>query len=516
MKASNIPTDTHDISRIGVIGVGTMGQGIAQVAAQAGLQVVLFDSCSDASPKAAQAIARNWESLVAKGKLLAEARDRCMVNLQCASSLAELAQCDLVVEAIVEDISAKQSLFLQLEDLLRPDAILATNTSSLSVTAVASVCKRPERVVGWHFFNPVPLMRIAEVVRGELTDNAVAQQLMALTVALGHKPVLALDMPGFIVNHAGRAYIPEGLRLLSEGIADHDQIDRVMRDVAGFRMGPFELLDLIGIDVGQKVMESLYHQYYEEPRFKITPLVARKVAAGLLGRKSGEGFYRYVQGKTIHPEEPALTPLKRMPVSLWISPHEPDLAQRVQKHVATSSIDGLILETGPLPTNQALIVVTPVGEDTSTTCVAQGLDPQRTVAIDALFPFEKRCALMASPVLLPDYRAAASILFTSTGSAVTWLRDSPGFIAQRIVAQIVSIGADMAQHRIATPGDIDLAVTLALGYPQGPFGMAQTLGVNRVLQISEALYHAYGDTRYRPSIWLRRRAQLGLPLSTLD
>jgi 3-hydroxybutyryl-CoA dehydrogenase len=504
----------HGVTRAGVIGVGTMGQGIAQVLAQAGVAVCLYDRDPAAVVRAVEAIGRALAQAVLKGRLSDAEREACLQRLSSAAQLEVLADCDLVVEAIVENLAIKQALFQSLEKLLHADAILATNTSSLSVTAVASACERPERVVGWHFFNPVPLMRIAEVVLGERTAPGVADRLMQLTAAMGHHAVQATDLPGFIVNHAGRAFIPEGLRLLSEGVADAAEIDRVMRDVAGFRMGPLELLDLVGLDVAQQVMESLYHQYYEEPRFRITPLVARKVAAGQLGRKRSEGFYRYVDGKIQYPESPTPTVLGGVNVPVWVSPADAELAARVRSRLA--EVPGVEWELGERPSHAALIVVTPVGEDTTTTCVAQGLDAARTVAVDALFSLARRATLMAAPGLLTPMRDAATALFQGSGVSVSWLRDSPGFVAQRIVAQIVNIGADMAQHRVATPADIDAAVTLALGYPQGPFGLARTLGEQRVLQISEALWRAYADPRYRASIWLRRRAQLSLPLDTLD
>lgn len=505
---------SHGVAQAGVIGTGTMGLGIAQVLAQAGVQVWLHDQNPGAVQRAIDTIGKSLAQQVGKGRITEEDRAACLQRLCSAADLDALAGCDLVVEAIVEDLTVKQTLFCALEKLLRADAILATNTSSLSVTAVAAACARPERVAGWHFFNPVPLMRIAEVVLGERTAASVADQLMQLTAAMGHRAVQATDMPGFIVNHAGRAFIPEGLRLLSEGIAEAADIDRVMRETAGFRMGPFELLDLVGLDVAQQVMESLYHQYYEEPRFRITPLVARKVAAGQLGRKRSEGFYRYVDGKIQYPELPPQQLPGDVPMHVWIAPQEKDLADRVRAHLA--GIANVRWEGGERPSPEALVLVTPVGDDVTTTCHRQALDPARTVAVDALFSMEKSVVLMAAPGLHAACRDAAMGLFQASGAAVTWLRDSPGFIAQRIVAQIINIGADMAQHRVASPADIDVAVTLALGYPQGPFGLARHIGERRALQISESLQAAYGDPRYRPSIWLRRRAQLGQPLDTLD
>lgn len=242
--------------------------------------------------------------------------------------------------------------------------------------------------------------------------------------------------------------------------------------------------------------------------------MSRRVAAGLLGRKSQQGFYDYRDGK----QQPgSCSPIDRLPLSecpaVWVDPAEPDLADRVRRGLASS---GVTLEENPQPSSHALIVVTPVGKDTSTCCVERGLDPQRTVAVDALFALDKRIALMCCPATRDDYRRYACTVFAAGGAQVSLLHDTPGFIAQRIVAQIVSIGCDMAQQGIATPTEIDLAATLALGYPMGPFAFGDHLGPKRVLAISEALFAAYNDPRYRPSIWLRRRAALGLSLFQPD
>lgn len=496
---------------VGVVGTGTMGRGIAQIAAAAGCQVWLLDAKPGAALAAHEAIAGTLQGQVAKGKLKEADANRTLSAIALAESVSDLKDCDIVVEAIVEDLQVKRDLFRSLEEVIREDAVLATNTSSLSVTAVAAGCDQPERVAGWHFFNPVPLMKLAEVIDGISTAPWVTEGLMALTVRMGHTPVRAKDMPGFIVNHAGRAYIPEALRMLSEGIAEFYEIDRIMRDCAGFRMGPFELIDLIGLDVGKMVFESLYHQYYEEPRFKPTPLVAQRVSAGLFGRKNKRGFYDYTQGDAAQITEPQVPLLQQR--SVWVSNAEPELAQKVREVLVKCNAT---LENGREPTSDALIIVTPVGADTTTICSQLGLDPVRTVAVNALFSMEKRRELMCSPATSPAYRDAAHAMFAVDGAAVTVLRDSPGFVSQRMVAQIVSIGCDIAQQRIATPRDIDLAVRLALGYPKGPFELGDSIGPSRMLSIGEQLVRAYDDPRYRTSIWLRRRAIQGLSLLHQD
>ena len=288
---------TESFHRIGVIGAGAMGRGIAQLFASAGLPVRLYDS----NPQTVeQALAFNRELLeraVAKGKLSPEALAATMQRLLPTHSLDELADCDLLIEAIIEDLGAKQALLAELEKRVAPDAVLASNTSSLSITRIAARCRHPERVAGFHFFNPVTLMRIVEVVHGQRTDESVVRRLSRLAEQAGHFPAVSPDSPGFIVNHAGRAFSTEALRILGEGIASPAQIDRILRDGVGFRMGPFELLDLTGLDVSHAVMESLYQQFYQDPRYTPSPLAAQRVAGGLLGRKSGEGFYRYRDGQ---------------------------------------------------------------------------------------------------------------------------------------------------------------------------------------------------------------------------
>ncbi len=331
--------------RIGVVGSGVMGRGIVQLFATAGHEVWLHDSREGAIEEALDFIAGLLERSVTKGRLSAAERDATLARLHPSDALAGLADCDLVVEAIVENLDAKQALFCQLEEVLSSEAILASNTSSLSVTRIASACRHPERVAGFHFFNPVPLMKIAEVVRGELTHPAVIERLARLTREAGHFPALTPDTPGFLVNHAGRAYAPEALRLVDEGIASSEQIDRILCLTLGFRMGPFELLDLIGLDVTHAVMESVYRQFYEDPLYTPSWQVPRRIAAGLLGRKSGQGFYRYEDGKRTEPE---VAPPPAVPVTrpVWLDRRDGEWRERVAVLVEAA---GSRLEEGRHP-----------------------------------------------------------------------------------------------------------------------------------------------------------------------
>jgi 3-hydroxybutyryl-CoA dehydrogenase len=250
----------QETQHIGVVGAGAMGQGIAQVATQALAEVWVFDVVPGAADKACAAVRGQWQKLQEKGRLTAAQVQDFSQRLKAAEHLHDLAQCHVVIEAVVENLTVKQALIAQLENLLADSAIIASNTSSLSVTALAADMKHPQRFAGFHFFNPVPLMKVVEVVAGLATSEATCQSLMGWAQAMGHQAVRAKDTPGFIVNHAGRGYITEALRTASEGIADFATIDRILKDQVGFKLGPFELLDLTALDVSHPVMESIYHQ----------------------------------------------------------------------------------------------------------------------------------------------------------------------------------------------------------------------------------------------------------------
>ncbi len=495
-----------DIARpdlaVGVVGCGVMGRGIAQIAAAAGCRVLLVDSRAGAAAEARAALREVFGKLAARGKMSAADADAAFARLEPCDGPAALAAAQIVVEAIVEAIDAKRELMRQLEAVVGPDCLIATNTSSLSVTAIAAACARPGRVGGYHFFNPVPLMKVVEVIDGALTEPWVGEALTALSHRLGHRPVKAKDTPGFIVNHAGRGYGTEALRMLGENVADTATIDAILRDAAGFRMGPFELLDLTGLDVSHPVMESLYHQYYEEPRFRPSPIAAQRMAAGLLGRKSGRGFYAYEDARKIDATAPQATAAP--PESIWIG-EGPNRA-----HIA-----GIASAAGvPIAEREAadLCIVPLLGEDASTATLRLALDARRTVGIDALFGLDSHRTLVATPATEPASRRAALGLFHADGVAVSLIADSPGAVAQRVLVMIVNIACEIAQQGIATPGDIDAAVTLGLGYPKGPLAWGDAIGPATVLRILETLQAITGDPRYRPSLWLRRRAHLKLSL----
>ncbi|HNW01191.1 MAG TPA: 3-hydroxyacyl-CoA dehydrogenase [Burkholderiaceae bacterium] len=500
---------TIQFSRIGIVGAGAMGRGIAQIAAQAGSQVILFDMQSEAGTAARASIFSQWDKLAVKGRLDAAQVGSYKTRVTCADSLNALADCELVVEAIIERLEVKSRLFSELEGIVSTDTVLATNTSSLSVTAIAAHLKHRQRFAGFHFFNPVPLMKVVEVIAGLKTDPSVCDALAAYARQMGHTPVRAQDTPGFIVNHAGRGFGTEALRIVSEGVADFATIDRILKDQAGFKLGPFELMDLTALDVSHPVMESVYHQYYEEPRYRPSVITAQRLAGGVLGKKVGDGFYRYVDGVAQMEPEPATPEVGEMP-PVWVSPRA---ARRAELLLLLKNL-GAAIETGASPSPQALTLVAPLGFDVTTVAVVERLDPARTIGIDMLVDdtTTKRRVLATNPATRADMRLAAHALMARDGKAVSVIRDSGGFVTQRVVATIVNIAADMCQQGICSPGDLETAVTLGLGYPRGPLAMGNLYGPTNVLEVLFNMQTVYGDPRYRPSPWLRRRGAIGLSL----
>ena len=486
-----------DVSRsdltAAVAGAGTMGRGIAQVLAQGGVRTLLYDAQPGAAGRAIDSISQALARLAEKGRV--KDPQSIMRRIEVVPGLQALAPCDVVVEAIIEDLAAKRILFSELEEIVSERCILASNTSSLSVTAMAAACKRPGRVAGYHFFNPVPVMKIVEVVDGVLTEPWVTDALTALAQRFGHTPVRCKDTPGFVVNHAGRAFVPESLRVLAEGIADFATIDRILVDAAGFRIGPFGLMDLVGLDVAHAVMKSMYEQYFEEPKYQPSFIAEPRVAAGLHGRKTKRGWYEYAPDLQVPPEPPAPT---RKPATAW----------------AVAELKELLNVPFAEKSRADVCFVAPLGLDATAAALEQGLDPARTVAVDPLFGFRKRRTLMVTPVTKPEVRDAAHALLAADGVPVSVINDSPGFVAQRVVAHIVNVGCDIVQMRIATPDDLDRAVMLGLGYPKGPLAMGDALGAKRILEVLQNMHQLYQEPRYRPSPWLRRRAQLGVSLST--
>lgn len=492
---------------VGIVGTGAMGRGIAQVAALGGLDVLMADARAGAAAEALDFVKGMLDRAVERGRLQTDARAAALSRIRVVESLAEMRDCGLVVEVIVENLAAKQQLLAEMEGIVADDCILASNTSSLSVTTLASKMRRPERFAGFHFFNPVPLMKLVEVIEGIRTAPWVGDTLMALGRRMEREPVRLRDAPGFLVNQIIRGLTIESAHMASEGIASFADIDRILRDVAGFRMGPFELMDLTGLDVTQPASVEIYGQFYQEPRYRPVQLMRSRYEAGVLGRKVNQGFYTYLDGKPQVPDEvPAPTLL---PPSVWVSRSEPS---GYEKLTALLRDLGVSLEAGDRPSNEALILVTPIGDDATSCAVTEQLDARRTVAVDTLFPMVKRRTLMTTPVTDRVWRDAAHALLSLDKTPVTVIRDSPGFVAQRVVAMIVNLGCYLADSGTASPLDIDKSAALGLNFPQGPLAWGDNIGPLKIFQVLSRMHASYGDPRYRPNLWLSRRARLGVSL----
>ena len=494
--------ETHPT--LGIIGAGAMGSGIAQVSAAARIETRLFDSRGGAAENSIAEIARRLRRRVAEGKQDSTDAEMTISRLVAVSSIEAMAECDVVVEAVVEDLQIKRTLFGQLEDIVGPDTILASNTSSLPIGAIAAGLRNRGRFAGLHFFNPVPLMKLVEVVPGPETTQEVVETLVSLGGRLGRDPVVVRDMPGFLVNLGGRAYTTEALAILHENVASVADIDAIMRDCCRFRMGPFELMDLTRMDVNFPVTRFIHESFFGDPRLRSTPYHRYMVETGQLGRKTKRGFYDYSEGAT-------------RPVP--DAPNGSAPATKIVAAEASAQLVQLLSEAGVTIVEEddgvSPIVAAPLGEDATAFAVRAGVDPHRLVAVDLAFDISRRVVVMTAPGADLTVRQAVIDALIGTGRAVTVIADSPGFVAQRIVAMVANLGCEMAQMGLASTRDIDKAMRLGLNYPMGPLEFADTVGPRNVLKILGELQALTGDDRYRPSQWLRRRAALDIPIWTV-
>ena len=487
--------------KVAVVGAGAMGQGIAQVAVQGGLPTKIFDSRPSGASEARGKIVGRLERLVEKQRMTEEECAKASALLQPVGGLEELADADVVVEAVFEDIDVKRELFKTLEGIVPDDCVIASNTSSIPIASIASVCRLPGRVAGLHFFNPVPLMKLVEVIVAAATDEQTTKRLVALGEMMTRTPVVVKDSPGFLVNMGGRSFTTEGLAILQEGVASPAQVDAIMRDCHGFRMGPFELMDLTGIDINYPVSQIVYNGYMQDPRIRTTPAHKAMVDAGLLGRKTGQGWYRYEDGKIADQPNPNYSP-KGKAGSVALAGDDKKLAGLCRELGL-----GTCKDDGSCP-----IIAAPVGADATDTSIALGVDAARLVCIDPIGSHETRVVLMTAPGGDGGCADAVAAGIAAGGRSVTLIRDSAGFVGQRLVAMIANLGCFMADIGLASPRDIDIAMKLGLNYPMGPLEFADHLGPDAVLGIMAAMQENTGDDRYRPSLWLRRRARLGLSI----
>lgn len=461
---------------IAVIGAGTMGAGIAQVAAAAGHPVLLFDVAEGAAKAGRAKLEKGLQALVAKGKMQAEAADQLVGRIAIANTLADLAPAALVIEAIIERLDIKQDLFRKLEDICQPSTILASNTSSLSITAIASALRQPQRMLGLHFFNPAPVMKLVEVISGVSTNPEISEIMLDTARSWGKIAVPARSTPGFIVNRVARGYYGEALRLAEEGVADPATLDALLTQGGGFRLGPFALMDLIGHDVNYAVSQSVYEAFHQEPRFRPSILQKELVDAGLLGRKSGRGFYDYAPDAAL----PAPR-TERSEATPFVTP-------LTLRHDETH--DGILiaLTDGRLAADRARCIGGPV------------------ILYDLLEPSkgEKRLGFTVSPEVTEAQKASFVATLTAQNILASELPDWPGLVVMRTVAAIANEGFETVLQKVCDEQAIDNAMLYGVNYPKGPILWAKEIGLERILSVLENLQQQTGDMRYRPSFGLRR------------
>ena len=439
------------IERVGVVGAGTMGSGIAQLASLGGFETWLHDPLPDALAAGDKRLRDGLAKGAAKGMWSESEASAAGERLRATLELEELSGCELVIEAAPEDLALKRGLFDRLASICGPDAILVTNTSSLSVTAIAAGTERPERVCGMHFFNPPPLMRLVEIVAGDDTATETVEAATDVARAMRREPIQAADGIGFVANRCARPLTLEALRLLGERIAPLDQIDRIVRIGGGFRMGPFELMDLVGVDVNFEVAKSFWEQSFHEPRWQPHPIQARTVAAGRHGKKTGRGYHDYSQG-----------------------PHRPDDPEPPSR------------EPGWQPD--------PTLEESVHYVAMPNLEASRLVEV------------ARDESMSDDEAAAVKCYFQAAGKHVEWVGEAPGLVLGRILAQIVNEAHFAVSEGIAAADDCDTAMRLGFNWPRGPFEWGRAIGLGRAVAILDSLHRSLGEERYRVSPLLRARA----------
>ncbi|MCG3766113.1 3-hydroxyacyl-CoA dehydrogenase [Vibrio cincinnatiensis] len=492
---------SKSIQTVAVIGAGTMGAGIAQVAAQSGYQVVLFDLQPGKAQQAKADIAAQLAKRVARGKMEEAKRETLLNAIEYSAILQDVAKADLVIEAIVEDLAAKQSLFRDLEAICEENCLLASNTSSISITSIASALTQPERFVGLHFFNPAPLMKLVEVVRGIATNDETCNTAKVWAESCGKHAVVTRSLPGFIVNRVARPFYAEALRALEMDVAQVQDIDYCFRQAGQFNMGPFELMDLIGHDVNYAVTKSVYDAYYQDKRFLPSLTQKELVDAGFLGRKSGRGFYRYDDSASL--SEVNFASLYTLPDNATCSLHgdwafAPSFVEMTELPLADSTSSPYLNING--------IHVVPTQGITATQLSVSLACP--VVVFDYCQNYLNSPVMVIAPAMQNTEQQNQQVIayFQSKGKQVLVTKDYPGLLIWRTWMMLINEALDLANLGGASMSDIDIAMKSGVNYPLGPIEQGERVGWASVLQTIVHLQHFYGEERYRPSPLLRQLA----------
>lgn len=494
-----LSAQSETLQMVGVIGAGTMGAGIAQVAAAAGHPVRLMDARPEAARAACDNIGAALAGLVGKGRMLAPEREAILARIVAVDTLADLADAALVVEVIVEQLQAKQNLLRELETHVSRHAILASNTSSISITALANGMQHPERVVGMHFFNPVPLMKLVEVVSGAETAVAVADAIVDLARRWGKTPVHAKSTPGFIVNRIARPFYAEALALLQEQAAMPAQLDRLTRS-AGFRMGPCELMDLIGHDINYAVTVSVFDANYGDRRYVPSLVQKALVDGGRLGRKVGKGFYEgtplAVADKVF---DGSVLPIEVVGISALMQrlAHWLDDKHVAFSHVADCDWNGLRIGATELHLSD--------GRTAAQLSCERSIRQLAVIDLPLLSERSDAIGIAFATGVPADAQADIAATLAACGLEIIVMRDVPGLLIARTVAMLVNEGADAVYQGVCDAASADLAMKLGTNYPFGPFEWLQQIGVDYTVKLLDNLFVAYRSERYRVSLLLQQR-----------